>query len=141
MPVLPSGLPEFVSDDEHVARVLRSSNEYSNTGRCAKPNALLPDEKGEKSVFRVSELGEPEIRAVVCAHVPGRMHGVATFKVSAVRREGLEVTSSEPPPRHADIVRWPMGDSDPVRRRALHKSIAQRIIAGQVHCFLWPPSP
>lgn len=137
--MLSSGLPEQVGDDERLARVLTSSGHYSTERRCAKPPALLPDENGRKSVFRISGLDEAAIQQLAITHVCGRRHGAMTFIASNVRQEGLEISPSEPPPRHADLLLWPDGRGDPELKKARQKEVALAIISKQVDFYRWNP--
>lgn len=137
--MLSSGLPEQVGDDERIARVLTSSGHYSTEKRRAKPSALLPDANGKKSVLRVSGLDEAAIQQLAIAHVTGRRHGATTFIASDARQEGLEIDPSEPPPRHADLVRWPDGRGDTELKKARQKEVALSIISKQVEFYHWNP--
>lgn len=137
--MLSSGLPEQVGDDERIARVLTSSGHYSTDRRSAKPPALLPDENGQKSVFRVSGLDESALKQLATAHISGRRHGAMTFLAGDARHEGLDIAPSEPPPRHADLVRWPDGRGDPELRKARQEEVALAIIAKQADFYLWNP--
>jgi hypothetical protein len=125
--MLPSGLPERVDDDEWLARLLTSSDYFNSVG--VKASALMPNpQNGETSVFRQApspcaalwELGR------VLAAGGRTLHGVASFKAAHVRQALLEVTASEPPPKHANIVGW-SGESDPKMAKAHHKECALAI--------------
>ena len=105
---LPSGLPETVHDEEDLARFLTSSRQFSRNG--VKPSALLPNRKGETSVFRHGKQPSPSLWSLADHNIIDRpVHGVAIFKAESVRKAELEVIAKEPPPRHAEIVNWPAG--------------------------------
>lgn len=123
MPQRPSGLPELVFDDEDLARFLTSSGHFNSTS--IRPNAFLPNPKdGETSVFRHGAKPVKELWKIGNSVITNStLHGAAMIKAKEVRRAGLEIISTEPPPRHAAIRRWPM-ESDPDLTRARHKEIA-----------------
>lgn len=118
MSLLPSGLPESISENEELARFLTQSSHYNSTN--VKPAAFLPNPKHrESSVSRhgkeprngLWELGQR-------AAGNRRLHGAALFRLDAVQAAKLVVESSEPPPRHAAIRGWPW-DEDLQKARQL----------------------
>jgi hypothetical protein len=116
--MLPSGLPEFVEDDEALARFLVSSSHFSAT--IVKPAAFLPNPKAQMttSVSRHGAALREELIHIGRALRPDRtLHGVAICKAADVRSARLDVISDEPPPRHANIVGWPV-DADPTFQKA-----------------------
>ena len=124
---LPSGLSDLVSDEESLARFLTSSSQFNAV--MVKPSALLPSPKDrETSVFRHG--GEPResLWRVGRDNAAGdrHIHGVAVFKAKHVREADLDVTASEPPPRHASIGGWPWID-DLDLQKAAQKERAARI--------------
>ncbi len=127
MEMLTSGLTEYVSDEESLARFLNSSRHF-NANSQIKHAALLPH-NGETLVFRYPvdttvdtekklwEIGEKILP-------PGRqLHGVAFIQTSYVRKIGLEVLAEEPPPRHANIIKWP-SENDKFIEKARQKELA-----------------
>lgn len=130
MPVLPSGLPEQVGDDEDLARFLTSSGHYSTVG--IRPNAFIPSPRdratsvsrhGRSPVNELKKLGELAVAA------SGRhLHGAAVFKAAAVRSAHLEVDASEPPDRHALIRKWPWVEGDPRASKAEQMMWAQALV-------------
>ncbi|HXI13804.1 MAG TPA: hypothetical protein VNM92_14345 [Thermoanaerobaculia bacterium] len=52
-----------------------------------------------------------------------RIYGAAVCKVRCIREQRLEVVADEPPPRHANIIGWPM-NVDPEMQRAQQKELA-----------------
>lgn len=122
---LPSGLPEWVDDDEALARFLTSSSQFNSL--MVKPTAFLPNPKnGETSVFRHAAEPRDALWEIGAAYVAGdrTLHGVAVFKARHVREAGLEVKAHEPPPRHANIVEWPAAGLDQQMIRAEQKERA-----------------
>jgi hypothetical protein len=126
--ILPSGLPDHVSDEEDLARFLTSSGHYNASA--VKPAAFLPNPKnGETSVFRHGKDPLEELRAIGQREVGSarRVHGAAIVKAKAVRAAELEVKADEPPPRHADIICWPWDKEDPDFGKAKQKELAALI--------------
>lgn len=122
---LPSGLPEWVDDDEALARFLTSSSQFNSL--MVKPTAFLPNPKnGETSVFRHAAEPRAALWEIGAAYVAGdrTLHGAAVFKARHVREAGLEVKAHEPPPRHANIVDWPAAGLDRQMIRAEQKERA-----------------
>lgn len=127
MATLPSGLPDYVADEEDLSRFIAQSSHFNST--MAKPASFLPNPKYRNtSVFRcgldferIRELWEKNNAA-------GRvLKAVAAFKAVVVRNIGLDVIPEEPPERHANIERWPWGDDDPAFQKAKQLEKAQAI--------------
>lgn len=124
MRALPSGLPEAVGDTEPLARFLMSSSQYKS--QMAKPAAFLPNTNDrETSVFRHGREPRADLWRIGSEYVARerRLHGAALLTARHVREVLLEVTATEPPPRHAGIVGWPWPD-DPGWRKAQQKEQA-----------------
>lgn len=122
---LSSGLPEQVDDDEALARFLTSSSLFNTL--MVKPAAFLPNPKnGETSVFRHAAEPLDALWEIGAAHVAGdrTLHGAAVFKARHVREAGLEVKAHEPPPKHANIVDWPVAGVDQQMTKAAQKECA-----------------
>jgi hypothetical protein len=127
MGTLPSGLADLVTDEEDLARFLTSSSQFKSL--VVKPSALLPSPKDrETSVFRHGAEPRESLWRLGREHAARdrNLHGVAIFKARHVRAVELEVTATEPPPRHASIVGWPWTD-DPDLQKAAQKELAARI--------------
>jgi hypothetical protein len=128
---LPSGLPDTVADEEDLARILRSSGHYSAT--VVKASAFLPAKDGMTSVIRHG--AEPrgalwELAEVVLG--PNvKFHGAAICRARAIRDQHLNVIADEPPPRHANIIEWPV-NADPELQKAQQKELALAIAAQSV---------
>jgi hypothetical protein len=130
--MLPSGLPEVVDDDEALARFLLSSSHFSAT--VVRAAAFLPNPKAHMttSVSRHGAGARDELIQVGRALRPDRtLHGAAICKAAVVRSARLDVISDEPPPRHANIVGWPV-DADPSFQKAAQLERALEI-ASQSH--------
>ena len=129
MPTLPSGLAEAVDDEEDLARFLTSSSLFNAV--MVKPAAFMPNPRdGETSVFRHG--GEPRdsLWQLARDHAIGErtLHGAAIVRTRRVREVGLlDVVSSEPPPRHANIRGWVWSADDPDMGKAERKEQAARI--------------
>lgn len=125
MATLPSGLPEWVDDDEALTRFLTSSSQFNTL--MVKPTAFLPNPKnGETSVFRHAAEPRDALWDIGAVYVAGgrTLHGAALFNARHVREAGLEVKAHEPPPRHANIVDWPTAGTDLQMIRAEQKERA-----------------
>lgn len=123
--MLPSGLAEFVADEEDLARFLTSSSLFNAV--MVKPAAFLPNPKnGATSVFRHGSLPRAALWQIATEYVSaGRtLHGAAIVKAKHVRSAMLEVVAQEPPLRHANIVDWPWPASDPELGKAARKERA-----------------
>ncbi|MFI4914994.1 MAG: hypothetical protein ACIAS6_00630 [Phycisphaerales bacterium JB060] len=131
---LPSGLPGVVGDDEDLARFLYASKLVRADGG-VRPAAFMPNPKnGETSVMRHG----PTPREALWALAPSRdtqtLHGAAMVRARVVRENDLRLDANDDPPRHANIVGWPMDGTDPqadkaeCKRRALGLASASAFI-------------
>jgi hypothetical protein len=126
--MLPSGLPEFVADDETLVRFLTSSGHYS--AKQARPSAFMPDPRDRrKSVFRYHSPADGELWALADSKLSPEhpAKAAAVVKAGEVRAAKIEIEASEPPPRHADLVGWPWIENDPEKQRAEQKERALKI--------------
>ena len=127
MQTLPSGLAEFVANEENLARFLTQSNQFGSG--MAKPAALLPNPIHKNtSVFRIG--GDPDQLRRVWAETDksGRqLKAAALFKAADVRSAQLDVIAEEPPAAHANIEGWPWLENDPDMQKAQQKERAQDI--------------
>ena len=138
MTTLPSGLPDLVADDEDLARFLTQSSWYSSSKRMAKPAAFLPWD-GETSVFRHGRDPVTVLWALGQTAAGTRtLHGAALFKSEVARSILLEVTSDEPPARHAVLRGWPSVGIDPedLKSQQLEKA---NVIASAAELLLRVP--
>ena len=131
--MLPSGLPEDVSDEEKLARFLTQSNQFNTV--MAKPAAFLPNPTDrETSVSRYDgdskrlwEMGQFAAGArnlYGAAILKARDVRLAHLKARDVSSAQLAVVSDEPPPYHAVIQGWPWNESDPELQKARQKELA-----------------
>ncbi len=128
MASLASGLADVVGDEEDLARFLTSSSQYKTD--IAKPAAFLPNPLDrETSVFRHGAQPVAALWQLGREHALGErtLHGAAIVEARRVREVELDVLASEPPPRHAAIVRWPWLADDPELQRAQQKELAARL--------------
>lgn len=119
MKVLSSGLPEKIDDNENLVRFLTSRSQFNTI--MAKPSAFMPNpNNGETSVFRHDMNPQEALWQIGNERIGAErpLYGAAIFKAKDVRKAELEVLSQEPPPRHANITKWPMQATDPEMRRA-----------------------
>lgn len=68
----------------------------------------------------------------------GELYGVAVLSVEFVRKIGLNVTSSEPPIFHANVVGWPT-DDDPDQQKGKRLEIALQLARAQTWISFTPP--
>ncbi len=126
--MLPSGLAEVVADEEDLARFLVSSKHFNAV--MVKPVAFQPDPRiGETSVFRHGSLPRESLWQIAVEQVrtDRTLHGAAIVKAMHVRSALLDVIAKEPPPRHANIVNWPLSQTDPEMAKAEQKERAALI--------------
>ena len=125
--MLPSGLPEVVDDAEELARFLTQSGHFG--ADFAKPSAFLPDPKPRNtSVFRRVTDSDALRRIWRETTSGGRpLKAVAIVVAAAVRSVGLDVVPEEPPPRHANLERWPWLEGDASLQKAKQLEIASRL--------------
>jgi hypothetical protein len=125
--MLPSGLPENVSDEEDLTRFLVHRSQFTEI--MAKPAAFMPSPKDrETSVYRHGREPADELHALETVAAGSRtLYGAALVRAKVVREVGLDVAASEPPPRHAAIRGWPWRDEDPLDGKAEQKAIAAEI--------------
>lgn len=126
---LPSGLPFEIVEEERLARFLKHKSCFSATKGVVKYAAFLPGRHdGKTSVFR--HPGEPamELWTIACRALASdvTVYGAGIVVASDVKRAGLEVIASEPPPRHANIEGWPLHD-DPDMAKAAQREVAKAV--------------
>lgn len=104
-----------VSPHEPLSRFIDEHKKFSPGGGIPKWNAFTPNRNGKTSVFRIEALADEEIWETGALHVePQRKKPIlarAEFKAEIPIGLGLEVNPHEPPPRHANIERWPADES------------------------------
>ena len=94
------------------------------TDSIVKPKLFEPNRALQLSVFRIGGLPCKEICDLgvkVAEQHPTsrRLHGWGEFSESAVNDAGLRVEHDEVPPRHANIVDWPVDVSERKQRQQL----------------------
>jgi hypothetical protein len=102
-----------------LTRFLTQSGHFSRENKRVKERAFLPDSRDELSVFEIIGLDENEIWSLFTS-LP--LYGRADFLYSIVLNNGLRVEPDNMPPRHANIVGWPLEKSE-------KKSLAQSLAA------------
>lgn len=124
MATLLSGLSDSISDDEDLARFLTQTSHF--TASLVKHTAFLPSPKDrETSVSRHGPEPREELWTIGLSAAGTRsLYGAAIFKAQCVRDARLEVSTDEPPPRHAVIRGWPWDEADPELQRAKQKELA-----------------
>jgi len=125
---LPSGLPETVADEEELARLLRSSGHFSST--VVKASAFIPAKDGKTSVIRHGAEPREELWTLARLFLGPeiKFHGAAICKARSIREQLLDVVADEPPPRHGNIVNWPL-NADAELQKAQQKELALAIAA------------
>lgn len=123
---LSSGLPTLVADDERLSRFVVFRRWFNAQGNYVKAAAFLPDGKLATSVFRTTALEEAAIWPLANDTLANRegaqLHGRGDIFARQVRVTGLEIRAQEPPPRHADLIRWS-------NEKGAQKSFAQQLSA------------
>lgn len=129
-----SYLSDQIGDAENLTNFVLESNKFRNDksadGRSRVVlhfKALMPDNAGERSVFRMDGLSQDVIaelgRVFVAQPRDKKILGWGKINAATVRqREPLRVRADEPPPRHAVIDRWPV---EVEHTRALAMELAQ----------------
>jgi hypothetical protein len=127
MEKLDSGLSRQVADEEELARFLTQSNHFNTIG--VKPPAFLPSRKtGDTSVFRHGREPAESLQALGRSAARERkLYGAAVLKAADARAALLEVSASEPPPRHAVLRDWPSVENDPELQKSKEKLIAAKL--------------
>lgn len=129
MKELESGLPKDIKGEETLARFVMSSSHYNAHG--IKYTAYLPNPRnGETSVFRYAEKWAESLRAIGESAARNRglqLHGTSLVLAQVVFDAMLRLVAVEPPPRHANIVGWPVLANDPARQKAAQKERAMLI--------------
>jgi hypothetical protein len=123
--MLPSGLPEHITDTEPLARFLTSDSQFNSA--MAKASAFMPGPVDAKtSVFREVPDPLPVLWATADRELgtERRVRAVAILTTAQVRQAKLDVEAYEPPPRHANIVGWPNTANDPETTKARRKEFA-----------------
>jgi len=124
---LPSGLPEIVASDEPIVRFLTSRNHYNLVA--VKPPAFIPNPKdGRLSVVRhdAEPIEESKRMAREEFNLPKAV-GVARLRANTIRKEGLDFSADDTPPRHADVIDWPWREDDPEYGKSERKLIAAEL--------------
>jgi hypothetical protein len=126
--MLPSWLPEYIADEEDLARFLTSSSQFNAT--MVKPAAFLPNPKDhKKSVFRHGAEPRASLLRLAQDRISPNLtvQGAAICKAAVVRLAKLDAIPEEPPPLHANIVGWPINANDPDLQKAEEKERAALI--------------
>ena len=94
------------------------------TDSTVKPKLFEPNRALQLSVFGIDGLARKEIYDLgvkVAEQHPAsrRLHGWGEFNESAVNDAGLRVEHDEVPPRHANIVGWPVDVPERKQRQQL----------------------
>lgn len=134
--MLDSGLPEWVADEESLARFLTQSDQFGKSKQTppsliAKAPAFMPYPKYKNtSVFR-KERDIPPLKEIWDAgNAAGRtLKAVAFLKAGEVRQARLEVGPEEPPPAHANIEGWPWFENDPRMQKSEQIELASQLAA------------
>ena len=129
--MLPSGRSPSVSDSELLQRSIISKKQFLSSTKRPKPSLFSPNPHIELSVSRTEGLSPDQAKEladeVAKKRGKDKSLGSSSIKAEAVRSEGLEVQSSEPPLHHANIVGWPSPD-DPDAKRLEHLKRAKRLV-------------
>ena len=111
MAELPSGRTAEIGNDETVSHFVFGSRKWNHF------TAFYPDHRKipvTLSIFRIDGMKETEIWSIGVSVWETRrekgdaasLQGRADLKAAMIREQGLEITASEPPPHHGNIVQW-----------------------------------
>ena len=111
-----------------MTRYLNSDSLYRKSDNTVKPRAFEPNSISNPpslSVFRIHGLEDLDIwnigRNVLNNSQNPHLHGRADILVSVVQQQGLHINPDNIPPRHANIIDWPVKEK--------WKSISQELAA------------
>lgn len=101
-----------IDPEEKLSRFILSKRHFVISDYRVKHAAFLPNPKtGDTSVFRTSHVPDSEIWVIGDREVGikrgKKVLGRAEIDASAVLSEGLQISPSEPPEKHANICVWP----------------------------------
>ncbi len=123
-----SRLSKQIKQDEVIARYITSKGYFSRQKNIVKPQAFMPPRDLRLSVFRIEKLTAFEIWEIGFKEViekmmePKNLYGRADIKVKHVLSNKLQINPDNRPPRHANIINWPVAKEE-------QKSIAQELAA------------
>lgn len=100
-----------VGDREPLSRFIFSQSHFSSVQGRVKHNAFMPTFEGKTSVFRIESVSAFEVWQTgeeVSTERRQTLYGRGDVIAGTARGIGLDVKPEEPPPRHANIVEWPV---------------------------------
>ena len=105
-------LQRNVAEGESVTRYIFSKRHFSKDNGTVKYGAYMPTGTGEASIYRTTELGEPEIwkigREYVEKSTNRNLRARGDSAAAVIMDTGLDIKPDNVPhPRHANIVNWP----------------------------------
>jgi hypothetical protein len=105
-----------VEPNDPLARFLLESGRYTRRPPRVKKQAFMPSPQGDLSVFDVRGLSDDETASIgrewVAQSQGPEVHGWATVLAETVEVQRLSVNLDNSPPRHANIVGWPVNKED-----------------------------
>ena len=120
-------IPETVRDEEPIVRYIIDSKHFQRSKNSVKPDAFLPHgDPPETSVFRIDRLDETEIWEIGNSIAKKRertLKARADFEARSIAGTPLRFHADDDPPRHANIVGWPI---EKAHRLQLSLEIAQK---------------
>ncbi len=128
MKKLPSSLLEKVDDSEKITRFIIYSRFINKDRNRVKSSAFIPNPSNlQLSVSRICDLSDENIWALSkpVYEIRKKLYGRADIEAHLIRNEKLNVVSSEPPERHANVVGW--HNNDGKIQKARHKKIALKL--------------
>jgi len=96
-----------------------------------RPEAFMPHPNIQLSVFRVGELDQLEVQQIdetVAFQRSKTLVGCGCLLVKHVIQTKLSVQPKEPPPRHADIVGWPVLSGNSKEEKSRQKLLSMELI-------------
>jgi len=100
-----------IDPSETLSRFIFQKSQYKTSDNTVRYTAFIPSSKnGETSVFCTSDIHDEKIWNIgreVSVKRGKPVLGRADIVADVVMSQDLEINSSEPPERHANIIGWP----------------------------------
>ena len=108
--------PREVRSDEPIVRYIIDSKHFHKPTHVVKPDAFLPNgDPPTTSVFRVDGLSSDDVWGIghrIANKRSRTLKARADFDTRALMGTPLKLDADDDPPRHANIIGWPLEKSD-----------------------------
>lgn len=105
-------MPDIVDPHELLARFLTHRTQFSRQNKRVRTVAFMPPADLRLSVFRVEGLDNNKIWQIgekkVVSQSGKTLYGRAEIRAQLVEKTGLSIDPDNNPPRHANIIGWPL---------------------------------